>query len=180
MVEKIIAAGSGGQGIMLLGKILAEAAVREGKHVTWLPAYGPEVRGGTAHCMTVISDAEIGSPYINKADTLIIMNNPSLERFGRRVEKGGLCIINSSLAEDAPPVAATALRQPFTDIAIELGNIKVANMVALGFFVGKREIVALDSVLEVIEEIAPADKKHLVQINQQALLKGQQLALGSR
>jgi 2-oxoglutarate ferredoxin oxidoreductase subunit gamma len=179
MVEKIIAAGSGGQGIMLLGKILAEAAVREGKRVTWLPAYGPEVRGGTAHCMTVVSDEEIGSPYINKADVLIVMNNPSLERFRPRIEKGGLCIINSSLVGDTPVTAAAVSRQPFTDIAIQLGNIRVANMIALGFYVGKKKIVTIDSVLKVIEDIAPADKRHLVGINQQALLRGQQL-VGAR
>ncbi len=176
MVEKIIAAGSGGQGIMLLGKILAEAAVREGKRVTWLPAYGPEVRGGTAHCMTIVSDEEIGSPYINKADSLIIMNNPSLERFRQRIEKSGLCIINSSLAGDTAVTAAAVSRHPFTDIAIQLGNIRIANMVALGFYVGKRKTVDIGSVLKIIEDIAPADKKHLVEINQQALLKGQQLA----
>ena len=89
MIERIIIAGSGGQGVMLLGKVLAEAAMLEGKQVTYLPAYGPEVRGGTSHCMVTISDCQIGSPYISKADTLIILNNPSLERFKGKVKDNG-------------------------------------------------------------------------------------------
>jgi 2-oxoglutarate ferredoxin oxidoreductase subunit gamma len=97
MMEKIIIAGAGGQGIMLLGRVLAEAAMRENKYVTWLPSYGAEVRGGTAYCMVVISHKEIGSPYIEEADTLIIMNNPSLEKFKDRIKKQGLLILNSSL-----------------------------------------------------------------------------------
>ena len=102
MTEKIIIAGSGGQGVMLLGKILAETAMQENKFVTWLPAYGAEVRGGTSHCMVIISDKEIGSPYVDKADTLIIMNQPSLERFKERRAPQGLLLINSSLASGYP------------------------------------------------------------------------------
>ncbi len=90
MLEKIIIAGAGGQGIMLLGKVLSEAAMRLDKYVTWLPSYGAEVRGGTAHCMVIVSDAEIGSPYVKEADTLIIMNAPSLKKFKNRIKNKGL------------------------------------------------------------------------------------------
>ena len=99
MTERVIIAGAGGQGIMLVGKVLAEAVMLEDKFVTWLPSYGADVRGGTAHCMVVISDKEIGSPYVAKADTLIIMNAPSLERFKGRIKNNGLRVINSSLAK---------------------------------------------------------------------------------
>lgn len=162
---------------MLLGKILAVAAMKENKFVTWLPAYGAEVRGGTAYCMTTISDSEIGSPYIDKADTLIIMNSPSLKRFADRIEAKGRMILNTSLADrinDKNILAA----YPFTDIAVELGSVKVANMVALGCLLAGGKIVNTDTVLKVIEEIAPADKKEMVEINKKALLKGTELIYG--
>lgn len=88
---------------MLMGKVLASACLKENKHVTWMPSYGAEVRGGTAHCMVVISDEEIGSPYVEKADTLIIMNEPSRQRFKSRTKKAGLLIVNSSLAKKKSP-----------------------------------------------------------------------------
>lgn len=175
MIERIIVAGSGGQGIILLGKILAEAAMRSGKHVTWLPSYGAEVRGGTAHCMVIISDEEIGSPCIDKADTLIIMNGFSIEKFKSRIKNGGLLILNASLIHQQFKSNAQTVKYLFTDIAIELGNIKVANMVALGCFLTKKRILDKEIVLNTIEEIAPAEKKELVAVNKQAILKGADL-----
>ncbi len=173
MTEKIIIAGAGGQGIMLLGKILAESAMRENKHVTWLPSYGAEVRGGTAHCMVVISDEEIGSPYVTEADALIVLNEPSLERFKKRIAKFGLLIANSSLIENKTIVPG--IYRPFTDIAENLGNIRIANMVALGCFLAHKKIVAAKSVVEAIGEMAPSGKKHLVEINIKALEEGMKL-----
>ncbi|MBM3245727.1 MAG: 2-oxoacid:ferredoxin oxidoreductase subunit gamma [Candidatus Omnitrophica bacterium] len=175
MIEKIIIAGAGGQGIMLLGKVLAEAAMQEGKFVTWLPAYGAEVRGGTAHCMVIISDRRIGSPRINQPDSLIIMNNPSLKKFKERVKNKTLLIINSSLVDKLPPKNTETLSHPFTDLAIKLGNIKVANMLALGCYFARKNIVEEKTVLKVIFEMAPADKKGLVEINQKALKEGLRL-----
>lgn len=177
MRERIIIAGAGGQGIMLLGKVLAEAAMREEKYVTWLPAYGAEVRGGTSHCAVVISDAEIGSPYIEKADTLIAMNEPSLKKFKNRIKSKGLVIINSSLAGSDIELDKNLhiIRHPFTDIAIRLGNIKVANMAALGCFINHKNIVDLKSVSSVIQAIAPEDKRGLIEINQKALSEGARL-----
>ena len=175
MRENIIIAGSGGQGIMLLGKIIAESAMRENKHVTWLPAYGAEVRGGTAHCMVIISDKEIGSPYIRKADTLIIMNQPSLEKFHSRLNLNGLFILNSSLIETATSKNKSLFKYPFTEIAIEIGNIKVANMVALGLYIAAKKIIALDTVFDAIKDFAPEDKKGLIEINRQALLRGERV-----
>jgi 2-oxoglutarate ferredoxin oxidoreductase subunit gamma len=172
MLERIIIAGAGGQGVMLLGKVLALGAMKENKSVTWLPSYGAEVRGGTAYCMVAISDKEIGSPYVDKADTLIIMNQPSLERFKDRLIRGGLCLVNSSLVEKSIIKNACMFRQPFTEVAAKLGNTKVANMVALGYFIARKKIVHQESIAKVMEEIAPAGKKDLVEINKQALLKG--------
>lgn len=160
---------------MLLGKILAEAAMRENKFVTWMPAYGAEVRGGTAHCTVVISDTEIGSPYIDKADTLIIMNRPSLEKFKHRLKYKGLLIMNSSLVSGGAGKNVNRCEYPFTDIAIRLGNIKVANTVALGCLIARKRIVDLKSVSEAISAIAPEEKKELIEINQRALEEGAKL-----
>ncbi len=175
---------------MLLGKVIAEAAMRQGRFVTWLPAYGPEVRGGTSHCMVTISGQEIGSPYINKADTVIILNNPSLKRFSARVKDKGLLILNSSLAcaekkgvgsnrsDPFFPNRIKMLQFPFTDIAIKLGNIKVANMVALGCYLRQKKIVKTKEMLEVFRFMAPAGKTDILEVNQRALQEGVKLGNG--
>jgi len=173
MTEKIIIAGAGGQGVMLLGKIITEAASAENKNVTWLPSYGAEVRGGTANCMVVVSDQDIGSPYIVKADTLIIMNEPSLEKFKPKLKKTGLLIINSSLIDKKIEDKNTRVKKgPFTYIAMKLGNLKVANMVALGFYLANKNIINIQTVFTIIDKIAPADKRGLIAINKQALEEG--------
>jgi len=174
MTQKFIIAGAGGQGIMLLGKVLAEAAMYEGKYVTWIPSYGAEVRGGTAHCAIIISGEPIGSPCIDQADTLIIMNSPSLDKFCARVKKGGLVIVNSSLIEDKSEKPGM-LKFPFTGIAATLGNVKVANMVALGCLIASKKIVKKETVFEVFRDMAPSNKKELILINQKALEEGMKL-----
>ena len=163
---------------MLLGKVIAEAAMRQGRFVTWLPAYGPEVRGGTSHCMVTISGQEIGSPYINKADTVIILNNPSLKRFSARAKDKGLLILNSSLACAGANRRVKILQFPFTDIAIKLGNIKVANMVALGCYLRQKKIVKIKEMLEVFRFMAPAGKTDILEVNQRALQEGAELGDG--
>jgi 2-oxoglutarate ferredoxin oxidoreductase subunit gamma len=178
MIESLIIAGSGGQGVMLLGKVLAEVIMRQGRQVSWFPAYGPEVRGGTSHCMVTISDQEIGSPYVTKADTLIILNNPSLERFKSRVKDKGLLVLNSSLAKISGFGRIKVLQFPFTDLAIGLGNIKVANMVALGCYLGAKKIVKTEEVLKVFKAMAPAGKADILEINQRALQEGVKLGNG--
>jgi len=175
MISRTIIAGSGGQGIMLLGKVLAMAAMKENKFVTWLPSYGAEVRGGTAYCMLTISGQEIGSPYIDKADTLIVMNAPSLRKFRARLENKGLLIVNSSLASAEAGEKADILEYPFTDLAIKLGNIKVANMVALGCFISRKKVISPESVEQVIFEIAGESRKSLAEINKKALEAGVRL-----
>lgn len=173
MTERIIIAGSGGQGIMLIGKVLAQAAMEDGLQVTWLPAYGAEVRGGTAHCMVIISDKQIGSPRVEEAETIIILNQLSLIKFKPRLKKDGLLIVNSSLVKAAG--SSKILGYPFTEIAIRIGNIKVANMVALGCLLGKKKIVSVQNVLNIIKQMAPKDKPQLIAVNQEALHKGLEL-----
>jgi 2-oxoglutarate ferredoxin oxidoreductase subunit gamma len=178
--EQIIIAGAGGQGIMLLGKVIAQAALGEGLNVTWFPAYGAEVRGGTANCTVIISSFEIPSPRIDKADTLIIMNEPSLFKFKYRIKDKGLILINSSLAGaniiNYKTAGIVQLNLPFTELAAKLGNIRVANMIALGAYITKREIFSKQGVFDAIEAIAPAEKKDLVAINKQAIEEGRRLA----
>lgn len=175
MIERIIIAGAGGQGIMVLGKILAEAAMRENKYLTWFPSYGAEVRGGAAHCMVVISDRQISSPHIDKADILIVMNGPSLTRFKSRIRNRGLLIINASLAAKPTNKNIDILSYPFTDIAASLGNIKIANVVALGCLIAHKKIVKAEAILNAISGLASGSKKNLIEINRKALREGMRL-----
>ncbi len=160
---------------MLLGKILTLAAMNQQKYVTWMPSYGAEVRGGTAFCMVIISDEEIGSPYITKADSLIAMNKFSLEKFRPKLKNKGVLIVNTSLARRQLKVSPLVAQYCFTDIAMELGNIKVANMVALGCYLAKRKVLEISAVLDTIEGIAPQDKKTLIEINKKAVIAGSNL-----
>ena len=171
MTHRIIVAGTGGQGIMLLGKVLAEAAMCEGKNVTYLPAYGAEVRGGTANCMIVISDAEIGSPLVQEADSLIIMNEPSFVRFAGAISRKGTIFVNSSLVPESAR-DGQGCGFAFTDIAIGMGSLKVANMVALGCFCEKTKAIDLKTVINIIDENTPAAKKDTAVLNKKALEAG--------
>ncbi|MFA4988641.1 MAG: 2-oxoacid:acceptor oxidoreductase family protein [Candidatus Omnitrophota bacterium] len=178
MIERVIIAGSGGQGVMLLGKVLAEAAMRQGWQVSWFPAYGPEVRGGTSYCMVVISDRQIGSPYIDNADTVIVLNNPSLEKFKGKVGNKGMLIANSSLAGNFTASGVKLLSFPFTDIAMKIGNIKVTNMVVLGCYLAAKKIVDRGKVLKVFDAMAPSGKKEILAANRMALQEGEKLING--
>lgn len=175
LLHRLLIGGSGGQGIMLLGKLIAEAALRENRQVTWLPAYGPEVRGGAAHCLVIISDEAIGSPYAAQVDVLIAMNGPSQERYYHRLKERGLLMVNTSLAEPLAHPADCLLAHPFTDVATGLGNIRVANVVALGCYLARTNICALATMHQVIADVAPVDRQELVPVNQQALEKGASL-----
>lgn len=175
MREEIICAGFGGQGIMLLGKVLALAALKENRHLSWFPSYGAAMRGGTAFCMVVIADAEVASPLVDKCDTLFVFNQPSWNKFKHKVKKGGLVLFNSTLIEEDSPAQNIKVRKiPFTEIASSLGNVCVANMVALGAYLKAKKILKRKTILEVFSEIAPKEKRYLLKINQQALHKGYQ------
>ena len=157
-----------------MGKVLAEAASREDKFVTWLPSYGAEVRGGTANCSLVISTDTIGSPYVNIADTLIVMNEPSLRKFKNRLKDDGVLIVNSSMVSGEVALKnkkQKLLSAKLTGLALELGNIKVANMIALGYYISQKNLITPQTVISVMKDMA-SDKKELFEINKKALLKG--------
>lgn len=174
MRQEIICAGFGGQGILFLGKLLSYCAMMEKRYTTWMPSYGAEVRGGTAYSMTVISDEPIASPIVNLADSSIVMNYPSFMKFKEKVRKGGVLVVNSSLVESAPKSEKIrTIKLPFTDIAMDLGSVKVANMVALGAYLKATKAVSVKTALKAMEEFVK-DKKLLV-LNKLAILKGASL-----
>ena len=161
---------------MLLGKVIALAALREGRQLSWIPSYGAAMRGGTAYCMVIISDEKIASAYTDKCDTLFAFNLPSWKKFQPRLRNAGLILLNSTLAEGiSRPKGIKLLKAPFTRIASELGDLRTANMVALGAYLAEKRILKRASVLEVFKEIAPGNKPHLLRINQKALDKGYNL-----
>ena len=158
---------------MVMGQLLARAALNQDQHVTWLPSYGAEVRGGTAYCHVIISDDDIASPYIQTANTCIVMNEPSLLKLEDKLEKEGLLLINSSLVNKSPRRKDIDICWvPFTEVAAGLGNIKVANSVALGAYIAKKNLFSKEELFRTVEAFAPKDKKELVEINRQAISKG--------
>jgi len=175
MQNDVIMAGFGGQGILLIGKMLAYAGMHEGKEVSWLPSYGPEMRGGTANCTVVISDRPVGSPVIRSPRAVVAMNLPSLDKFESDVRPDGLLLINSSLINRrATRDDLTVIYIPANEIANELGNRRGANMVALGAYLGATEAVSLDEVIEVIRETFAA-KPGVIDVNITALHRGHEI-----
>ena len=171
--ERIIIAGFGGQGVLMIGKLLAQAGMLEGKQVTWLPAYGPEMRGGTANCHVIISEASIGSPIVTEATGLIAMNLPSLDRFESSVQPGGWLLLNSSLIPRVPSRRdLRILPIPVTEIAQQQGSQRVANVVMLGACLALAQPVQKASIITAIEEVLGPSKQHLLAINLNALEAG--------
>ena len=172
--EKIIFAGFGGQGIMLMGQLLTYAGMLEGKEVSWLPSYGPEMRGGTANCNVMVSSSPIGSPVItNDATCSVVMNQPSLEKFEENVIPGGMILINSSLIDKkATRDDIKAYYIAANDIALELGNPRAANMVMLGAYLELTKAVSPDSVLSALKKTFGEAKAHLIPLNENALKRG--------
>jgi 2-oxoglutarate ferredoxin oxidoreductase subunit gamma len=174
--ESILSAGFGGQGIMLLGKVLANAGMEAGLHVTWLPSYGAEVRGGTAYSMVRISSEPIGSPFVKEATAAFIMNEPSLEKFEKRIKPGGLLILNTSIASQrARRDDLEVVEVPLTDEAIRLGNVRVANMIAVGIFMTRRPVFDKGALECAIRKMA-VGYENRIPINLQAVERGIALA----
>ena len=172
MQSEVVFAGFGGQGVMIAGQILASAAMEEGYNVVWLPSYGPEMRGGTANCIVVISKDPIASPIIPNPNSAVVMNNPSLERFGPALVKGGVMVINSSLINislDRKDILQVKI--PANEIAMELGSGKAANMVALGAYVGATKAVDFDNLQKFVAKKF-AKKAQFVEMNKKALEEG--------
>ncbi len=174
MENKIIIGGFGGQGIVLVGNILAWAALLEGKNITGMVSYGAEVRGGTANAAIIISDEEICSPVVSKADTIFVFNQPSLDKFCSRLSESGFLVVNTSLIKDLNNVKESVkiIKIPATDIAIEMGNVRLANIVALGAYIKSSGFLKKESVLKIIEKTFSKKKKELVELNKNAFEKG--------
>lgn len=173
MLLEAIFAGFGGQGVMLMGQLLAYAGMEEGKQVSWFPSYGPEMRGGTANCSVVISDQSIGSPVIAEPEVVVALNRPSLEKFEAMVKPGGLLFYNSSLIDIKPKrTDIKAIAIPASDLAKELGNDKVANMVVIGAIIKTTQVVSLETVMAVIAKKFTGKKQDLLAVNRAALEKG--------
>lgn len=171
-----IIAGFGGQGVMVVGNILAYAAIREKKKVTYMPVYGVEMRGGTANCTVVVSDREIGSPIIQRPVCAIVMNLPSLEKFGPRVRKGGLLVVNASLVpeEEIRFRGLQTLSVPSRELALEVGNERLANMVVLGAAVQKSGVVHLRSLKKALYPALDRRYHKMIDMNMKAMDRGAQ------
>ncbi|HAY98102.1 MULTISPECIES: 2-oxoacid:acceptor oxidoreductase family protein [unclassified Mesotoga] len=169
----LVAAGFGGQGVMLIGQILATAGMFDNKHTTWLPSYGPEMRGGTANCTVVVSDEPIGSPITNTPNELIVMNIPSLLKFEKEIQPGGLMVINTSVVDrDTSRNDISVVKIDANSVAEKLGNLKVANMVVLGAYLGRAGTVTLDGVRKALEKKLTGRKAALVDLNIRAIEEG--------
>jgi 2-oxoglutarate ferredoxin oxidoreductase subunit gamma len=172
MQSEVMFAGFGGQGIMLIGKILAHAAMEEGMEVAWVPSYGPEMRGGTAYCTVVVGDRPIGSPIIKNPKHLVAMNRPSLEKFAPVVKPGGVIMINASMISvEADREDCDILKVPIVEIAKELGNPRVANIVALAAFSERSKMVSASTLRQCVEDEF-ARKPKLVPLNLAAVEAG--------
>ncbi|HHU49372.1 MAG: 2-oxoacid:acceptor oxidoreductase family protein [Caldicoprobacterales bacterium] len=177
MTEQIIIAGFGGQGVMSMGQLLAYAGMLEGKNVSWLPSYGPEMRGGTANCNVIITDDMVASPIVTQASAVIALNKPSLDKFENAVIPGGMLFVNSSLIDRKSMRGdIEAFYIPANEIADELGSSKVANTVVLGAYLAKAEnSVSPKSIIEALKKVLGPDKQDLIPLNKEALKRGAEL-----
>jgi 2-oxoglutarate ferredoxin oxidoreductase subunit gamma len=173
----IIVAGFGGQGVLSLGLIIAYAAMKESKEVSWMPSYGPEMRGGTANCIVIVSDSRISSPIVTQFDSAIVLNQPSIDKFAGRVKQGGLLLCEkSSVVTPCLRMDIEILDIPAAEEAQRLQKKQIANMIILGAFLERRPIVAMENVLKALKEVLPERHHHLLPLNEQALMRGKQLA----
>ena len=178
MQSEVMFAGFGGQGILMSGKILAHAGMEQGFEVAWIPSFGPEMRGGTAYCLVVLSDRPIGSPIIRNPMHLVALNRPSLEKFAPQVKPGGVILVNSSLI----PIGSNRndvdeLVVPATEIANNLGNVRAANIVALSAFVSRSKIVDFDILRGCVKEEF-SSKESIVNLNLEAVAQGKKSVNG--
>ncbi len=173
METSIIISGFGGQGALFAGQLLAYAGMDAGKNVTWIPSYGPEMRGGTAHCTVIISDAPVGAPLVKQPDIAIVFNLPSFDKYEGRVAPGGLLVVNSAIVEKR------SLRTDIDVVYVEAntiaerhGSAKMMNMAALGAMLGQRPVLTLDTVKVALRDHLPRKKAHLLDANLEVLDEG--------
>jgi len=176
MTEELIIAGFGGQGVLSLGMVLAYSGMMENKEVSWMPSYGPEMRGGTANCATIISDTKISSPIITKFDTVIALNQPSLDKFESAVKPGGMLLYDTTnilippKRDDIEVYGIAASKE-----AADMKNMKVLNMIVLGAFLKKKPIIKMENIKEGLKQVLPERYHHLIPINEDAIKKGMEL-----
>lgn len=178
MLEEVLLAGFGGQGILSAGMLLAQAGMAHGLYVAWIPSYGPEMRGGTANCGVTLSDRPISCPLVTEPTTLLAMNQPSLDKFGPKVKPGGLIVYNASLAQwdkELPDRRLMGLEA--TAQAEAIGNVRVAVNVLVGAFIALTQIIPLERVKEALRVVLPPHRHHLIAANEKALEVGASLAL---
>ena len=173
MNKQILIAGFGGQGILFSGKFLAYEGLIEGKEVSWLPSYGPEMRGGTANCSIILSDTKIGSPIVDNPDVLIAMNTPSYDKYINEVKAGGIAVIDSSLIDkktDRTDIEAYYI--PATKLASDENLPGLANMIILGNFIKKSGIVPVENIEKAMQKVVSAKKQNLFDLNMKAVKLG--------
>jgi len=177
MQEEIIISGFGGQGSLFAGQLLAYAAMGEDLHVTWIPSYGPEMRGGKARCTVVISDQEIGAPLVRRTSAAIVLNIPSMEAFEPAVKPGGVLVVNSSMVPDeSARDDIRVIRVPASDLAAELGNVRMANVLCLGALVQATGVIRTAAIEQALDDHLPERHRSLLGLNKEALRKGGSLA----
>ena len=177
MTEEIVIAGFGGQGVLSMGMILCYSGMIENKEVSWMPSYGPEMRGGTANCIAIVSDTKISSPIITKFDTVIALNQPSVDKFESAVKTGGLLIYESNNVIHPPTRSdVEIIGIDATKEAAKMKNTKIMNMIMLGAFLKKKPIIKLNNILEGLKQVLPERYHHLLPLNEEALTKGMEMA----
>ena len=177
MQTEIVISGFGGQGILFAGQILAYAAMDSGLEVTWIPSYGPEMRGGTANCTVIISEEEIGAPVVKNPQAVIVMNLPSLEKYEPLVKKDGVLVVNSSLIErevDRKDIHVVGI--PANEIAERLGDKRLANMVVVGALLGRLPVLPVEAVIQALKDHLPERHQQLIPANIEALRQGMAFA----
>lgn len=173
MHEEVIVSGFGGQGALFAGQLLTYTGLDEGWHVSWIPSYGPEMRGGTAHCTVILSDDAIGSPIIRQPNICIVMNPPSMDKYEPLIKPGGLLVVNSTLvSRRAERDDIEVVYVPANELAAELGNVKMANVVLLGAMLGTREILPIKAIKRTLDEHIPERRRHIIEPNKRALDSG--------
>ncbi|MDX1663783.1 MAG: 2-oxoacid:acceptor oxidoreductase family protein [Candidatus Promineifilaceae bacterium] len=177
MESSIIIAGFGGQGVLFAGQLLAYAGMDIGRHVTWIPSYGPEMRGGTANCTVIISDEPIGAPIVSRPSIAVALNQPSFEKYEPLVQEGGLLVVNSSivsLTSERDDIEVICI--PATTIAERAGSTKMLNMAAVGALLARRPVLPLKAIDEALQAHLPESKAHLLESNLTVLRQGYEMA----
>ena len=176
--QSIIVAGFGGQGIMLLGRLIAYSGMKKNYEVSWIPSYGPEMRGGTANCTVIMSEEPIGSPVVEDPDIIMVFNRPSIEKFQTMLKEGGKCFYDSSLIPefDGKRDDVEYIPIPATGEAAKMGNTKVANLVMGGAYLERTDFIDLDTVMKALADTLPKRRHNLLPLNEKALNLGMELA----